>query len=195
MDLSAALAGDLAVLTEAIDDPDVDWEAQLQALAGDLRRAVASYLGMRVTIVIGDREVSFAAGRFDTSTEIVASLLLPLATVATSEAQGMLVFYAGVPGAFVDLAADLSFALGIDPSALILDSEIPPPTQGSAATEPAAHSVINQAVGVFITRGHTPESADAELRRAADLDGGSPWHAAEAILLSVLGAGETSWPG
>lgn len=138
MDLSAALAGDLAVLTEAIDDPDLDLQALLDALTSDLRRAVASYLGMRMTIVIEDRQVSFTAGAFNTSTATVTSLLLPLATVATSEARSTLVFYASVPGAFVDLAAHLSVALGIDPSTLILDDEVHPLAQGSIARFPTS---------------------------------------------------------
>jgi hypothetical protein len=47
------------------------------------------------------------------------------------------------------------------------------------------HSAINQAIGVLIGRGHTPESAQHELHRLAKLDHDDLRAAAEALILSA----------
>jgi len=82
------------------------------------------------------------------------------------------VFYAGRPGAFVDLAADTRFAYGLDGDVVLdghlahLDraARVHPGVNGSDETR-----VINQAIGVLIERGHLPGEAHEELlRRAAD---------------------------
>lgn len=93
--------------------------------------------------------------------------------------------YAAAPGAFVDLAADMSYALGLAPALLPLDDDTAAPVQSSGITGLHAQAIVNQALGVLIGRGHTPETADEELKRLAARDGGNLHTAAEAITRST----------
>jgi hypothetical protein len=93
------------------------------------------------------------------------------------------VLYATTPGAFVDLAADLAWVLEVQPSALVLDRHLvlpSPPAQGVVGLR--EHATINRAIGALIERGHSPESARAELHLHADLDSGDIPAAAQRIL-------------
>lgn len=174
MDISAALVADLATLTQALDEPNLDLEGGLRAFTADLDRAVPSYLGMTITIALDGRDVSFTV-RDDTARRRVAgtSLLIPLAAVTCVDAASTLLLHAATPGAFVDLAADLSYALDIDPALLVLDGNLDPPADSAGVTGLDEQVAINQAVGILIAHGHTPESARQELHRlAADEHGG-----------------------
>jgi hypothetical protein len=183
VDLAAALAADLAGLSRAIDDPEFELETDLRALIAHLQDAVESYLGLRMTMTIEDRRLSFAtyAGGV-VPTDIGSSLRLALSAVAATDGGSFLVFFAAAPGAFVDLAADLSYALQVDLSDLVLDEDgLAGPGAGGINGLPA-WSDVNRAVGVLIGRGHTLESAREELRRLADLGSGDLHHAAATVL-------------
>ncbi len=190
MDISADLAADLATLNGGLDDPDTDLEALLGALATSLPNAIASYQGMSMTFALDSHEVSFSV-RDGPSSEaaVAASLLIPLSALSSAGAGSSLVLYATTPGAFVDLAADLSYALDLDAASLILDEHrtMPEDSAGAGMLGLRAHTAINQAIGVLIERGHTPESAYQELRRRADLDGGDVPAAAEQLLRGITG--------
>jgi hypothetical protein len=86
-------------------------------------------------------------------------------------------FYASTPGTFVDLAADLAFALDSD---IRLDEDIPPALL-SGLTGVSKLSAINKAVGVLISHGHTLDSAQRELRHIADATPSSIRKAAETV--------------
>lgn len=188
MDISAALAADLAALTESLANPEVDLQTQLAALAADLGRAVASYTGMTITIAVDGHEISFTAG----TAAVATSLTIPFTALGPAEAGSTLVIHAGTPGALVDLAADLSFALALDSDTLALDaaprSRPTPVPSGLRGLD--EYSRTNQAIGVLIAGGRTPEGAWAELRRLAELDGGRLHNAADAVLRSL-----TAGPG
>ena len=181
MDISAALAGDLAVLTQALDHPGIDLETGLRAFAANVKRAVASYMGLRMTIVLHSHDVSFSV-HDDASIPPATSLRIPLAAVTPTHAASTLLLYAATPGAFVDLAADLSFALGIDLSRLVLDGDLAPIPDSTGLT---GHFAINKAIGVLIGRGYTPGSARDELHRLAALNHGNLRAVAEALTRDV----------
>ena len=188
MDISRALAVDLAALSDALGDSDVDLETLLQALAADLKDAIASYIGMTLTIIVNGHEFSFTMFLEANAEAVATSLKIPLAALSSAEEGTSLVLYATMPGAFVDLAADLSYVLGLGPDLLVPDQR----TAHHATTLDQAgvaglaeYSLVNQAVGVLIARGHTAESARDELRRLADLDGGHLRDAASTVLMSV----------
>jgi hypothetical protein len=183
VDISAALAADLAALTQALDNPNIDLEQGLQAFIGDAKLAISSYTGMTMTIALDGHTVSFTAHHDATSATVAAtSLLIPLAALTTSDTASTLRLYAATPGAFVDLAADLSYALGTDPTTLVLDNHLPAPEDSSGMTGLAAHFAIDQAIGVLIGGGHTPETARDELHRLAAIDHGDLRAAAEQII-------------
>ena len=187
MDISAQLAACLTVLTEALDDPEIDLEAELRRFIADLKRAVDSYVGMTMIVAADSHAVSFAVQE-DVTSAPATSLLIPLAEVSAADTRSTLLLFAARPGAFVDLAADLSFALGIDPAAFVLDGHLhgalpsPGPLSGLDA-----HATINQAIGVLISKGHTPESASHELQRLARTDHDDLRAAAEAVIRGAHG--------
>jgi hypothetical protein len=169
LDISAQSAADLAVLSHALDG-DADLETTVRDFAAAAKIAVASFLGMTVTVIAGGHEVNFdMQERAGAEFEIAASLLIPLANITVTKAGSCLVLYAATPGAFVDLAADLTYALQVGPDALIVDAHLNPSFDDAGPDGLADMTHINQATGILIGRGHTPDSASTELRRLAHL--------------------------
>jgi hypothetical protein len=188
--INAALAAELAILTEALDDPTVDIAETLLHLAASARTAVASYLGLTVVIDDSDAPIVFTA--FEDGVEnadIRTSLLL----VAATDEQGFtprvsLILFAAVPGAFVDLAADLCWMTGHTLIDAVLDQHLSVPADGHAGETLQKASVINQALGVLIGRGYTPEQADLELDTHA-ANAGTDRHQAAILILDTIGRG------
>jgi hypothetical protein len=180
VNLSAALAADLGLLSAAIHNTDGGLEPVLQSLATELHATVESYVGLTITIAAEGHRISFTSS--EPGAIATTSLSIPLTALAGSETGSSLVLYATTPGAFVDLAADLGWVLEIQPSALVLDQhlQVPAPLGGVAGLRELA--TINRGIGALIERGHTPESARAELRRHADSDSGDLPAAAQRIL-------------
>lgn len=172
MDVPAALAADLGLLSAAIQDSGGGLEPGLRSLVKDLRRAVGSYLGLTMTIAVDGNEISFTLSE---PTEAATSLRIPLPAVAGSPAGSALVLYAATPGAFVDLAADLAWTLALDPSALVLDEDLGMPVSSDGVIGLREHATINRAIGALMERGHSLHSARTELhRRAAPHSGNVP---------------------
>lgn len=79
------------------------------------------------------------------------------------------ILYAATPGAFVDLAADLSWLAGLELDEFALDQHLNLPVDPETAGVGQAASLINQAIGVLVARGRTLGAASDELdARAAD---------------------------
>jgi hypothetical protein len=191
VEFTAALAADLATLTETLDDSDAVIAETLQELAADARLAVRSYLGLSVAITVSGQQINLTA--LDDLTgpgDILASLLLPL-PLAKPDSNGAepliaLILYAARPGAFIDLAADLSWLTHRDLSEFALDEHL---TLGHDPDEPSglgAVSVINQAIGMLIARGHLPENAEREITARA-ARAGVDRHTAAGHILASLG--------
>jgi hypothetical protein len=80
-----------------------------------------------------------------------------------------LILYAAAPGTFVDLAADLAWLTAQTLTEFAFDEHLTLPDGPDTAAQLQAACEINQAIGVLIGRGHTPEHADRQLDiRAAD---------------------------
>jgi hypothetical protein len=187
VNLSAALAADLAALSDALDD-GTDLRSLLATLIDDVTAAVESYIGMTMTLMTCAHEVSFTVREPVEDREIQTSLRIPLGNGAAPNGGISLTLYAAVPGAFVDLAADLSFALSVVPSRFQLDGQLTAPDGNAGVDGLAVLSAINQAVGVLIDGGHTLESAHDELRRLAEAHGGNLAGAAASVLGSAAGS-------
>ena len=124
---------------------------------------------------------------------MATSLRVPLALLDPGfAAASRVVFYAGTPGAFVDLAADLAFAFrGANTPeraedsapAIRLDEDTPPRTRGFSLSGLKELSAIDRAVGVLIVQGHHPDHAYATLRRDAARDDIEPHIWAAKLLL------------
>ena len=165
MDISDALAADLVLLNVAVDDTGEAAEDSLHQAVRDLRLAVRSYVGLTTHIVVQGFPVALTVIEdYADEDDICSSLLVPMSAICTAEPDSAIVFYASRAGAFVDLAADLSYALGIDLDVLRVDENLRPPTGMSTVTDFAD---VNRAIGVLIEQGHQPGQARAELQRLA----------------------------
>jgi hypothetical protein len=164
VEISAALAADLEILTDALDEPGIDLEALLRAFAVGTSAAVDSYLGLMMTLVI-DGE-SFTLTTMD-PVAVGTSLRLPLNVLCDVELGSVLVLYASRPGAFVDLAADIGFTLGLAPDVVTLDHDLSPTSDLAGLSGLSEMSDVNQAIGILIEQGHLPDSARDELHHMA----------------------------
>ena len=197
MDLPTELASRLCDLAESIGvGNDRALADSLTTLTADLRSAVSSYLGLRLTLVLDGWPVILTAFGDTDGARPVTSLRLALTSVDPGfHPESRIVLYAGTPGAFVDLAADVGYLERVDElgsaaggsrdghqPAVALDADLPPLSVSSGLSGLGEYMVINQAVGVLIERGHSPDHARAALRRDAAMDGlDLPDHAARLI--------------
>jgi hypothetical protein len=172
------LFSDLAVPDPMTGQP-VDLQTSLAALTASVKRAVPSYRGLALTLVIDEQPVSVTSAERGDTSDITTSLCLLLAWVPLLRTDSQITFYASIPGTFVDLAADLALVLGGE--SLRLDEDIPS-ALASDLTGVRGLSTINEAVGVLIGHGHTPDGAQRELRHMADTTRISIHRAAEAVI-------------
>jgi hypothetical protein len=179
------LFSDLAVPDPMTGQP-IDLETSLMALTAALKHAVPSYRGLVLTLVVDEQPVSVTSAEPADISDIATSLCLSLAWVPLLAADSQITFYAAVPGTFVDLAADLSFILGSE--ALRLDDELPSALVTDLAGVRSLFAV-NEAVGVLIDHGHTPDGAQRRLRHMADTSGVSVHRAAEVVISKPSSAG------
>ena len=130
---SRALAADLAILTQALDEPDADIAATLRHLVVDARRAVRSHLELTVTAGNACCGLSFTTMEDHAARmEVGASLMMPLDRLCP-DATGshvVVIRYAASPDAFVDLAADLSWLARLELDEFGLDQHLPPGRSG-----------------------------------------------------------------
>jgi hypothetical protein len=183
VEIPTALAADLQALTEALDPPRIDLAIQLGQLISDIRMTNPAYLGLTLTVI--SRGVPFTIAAFDedaTSAVVRSSASLPLATLCDIEVGSAIVFYATAPGAFVEFVHEVSSALGLAEGVIEVDRHLGRTTLLDGLSAATRARRINQALGVLIERGFTPEAARAELRRLGKQPGGSPAAAASQIL-------------
>jgi hypothetical protein len=164
----------------------------LAALIRALEASVLSYCGLQLTISQNGFPVVLTA--FDGHDGAVGtSLRVPLALLDSGfTTESRIVFYAGTPGAFVDLAADLTFALGAAsipepvrdsaPPGIRLDADPLPRTRGFNLSGLTELTTIDRAVGVMIGQGHHPDDAYQTLRGDAARAGLDPYAWAAQLL-------------
>jgi hypothetical protein len=121
VDLSTGLINQLRQLAGSVGADDYELGSSLEALVADLAVAVPSYYGLQLTITQHGFPVVLTTFAESDGT-VATSLQLPLSLLDPAlEVHSRVVFYARTPGAFVDLAADLAYALGTD--AVTVDGE------------------------------------------------------------------------
>jgi hypothetical protein len=205
VDLPGAVLAHVQDLTTSIGHDDRDLSDTLAALTTALHATAASYCGFQLTIVGNQSRVTLTAFTDGHDVPVGTSLRLPLGLVSTTiDGESRVVFYAGIPGAFTDLAADLSHALGgvpvdgqsstannADPRGprvdghrrvIELDTDLPPISRVSGLTGLAELTVLNRAIGMLIQQGHDIEEAHQVLRREAAAGGVEPHIYAARIL-------------
>lgn len=187
MKIGADLAATLGILTAALDEPGADILQSLHQLGVDAQAAVPSYLGLSIIVNGSDPPFMFTT-LADTSTagDVRASLRLTLPGVGQTSPAVVLVLYAGTPGTFVDLAADLAWLTGRPLSEFTLDQHLTAPARVDAETSLQAAAVINQAIGVLIGLGYPPRHAHSELNNLAESAGVNRHTAAQRILDTLI---------
>jgi hypothetical protein len=185
--ITAALAAELEILTAALDEPGADIAHSVRQLALNATAGVTSYLGL--SVLVGRSVPPFA---FTTLADGMGTddIRTSLQVVLPGVGDGLSVavhLYAGSPGAFVDLAADLAWLTARPLSDFVLDQHLTIPTPSNTGTQLHAASIINQAMGVLIGRGNTPEQAHRQLDTQA-ADAGTDRRAAAQLILTSLTA-------
>jgi hypothetical protein len=188
--ITAALAADLGILSAALDEPGTGIAHSLGQLTADAAAAIPTFLGLSVTVDGSDLPFMFTTfvegvGTGDARTSL--RLALPGGDDAGLLPVVVLVFYAGSPGTFVDLAADFAWLTARTLSDFVLDQHLPAPAERGAATSLFEVSVINQAIGALIGEGYTPEQAERHLA-AEGADAGISRYAVGLRILAGLTA-------
>jgi hypothetical protein len=193
LEIPRGLLASLRDLTTGIDGDGNAVGELLDALIRELETAVASYRGLQLTISQNGFPVVLTAYPDGHDRAVGTSLRVPLTLLDSGfTTESRIVFYAGTPGAFVDLAADLTFALrgastpdlveNSAPPAIRLDADPPPRTRGFNLSGLTELSAIDRAVGVMIDQGRHPDRAHASLRNEAAPAGMEPYTWALRIL-------------
>jgi hypothetical protein len=163
VEITAALAADLAALTDALDDSSAGLEAGLRQLGADAGRAVPSYLGLSLLVdVDGQDVVVTAVERASEPSDVRASIGLFLQPAV------LLVLYATASGAFTDLAVDLVLLTERTGEDFALDQHLTIAETSTRSCALGDLSTVNQAIGVLIGQDGTVEQADHALRLLAD---------------------------
>lgn len=195
MRFDAATAAALATLTEALDEPGTDIVETISRLGEVVAAAVPSFVAMSFRTGSGDAQIEFTGlsdAHEDLST-VRTSLVIPLShqrdAGSPAASPSALVLYAGQPGAFVDIAADISWITGRPLDSFRIDEHLIPSGDDGSVTALQDASTVNQAVGVLLERGFTMEGARHHLDRLAAMAGVAS-AAAAAILLGQLSDGD-----
>jgi hypothetical protein len=207
VDLPEVVLTHVRDLTASVGQDDQDLSDTLMALATALRSTATSYRGFQLTLVENQWPVTLTAFDDGHDAPIGTSLRLPLGLVSRRvDGESRVVFFAGTPGAFTDLAADLSHALGgisvngrsstaknaddhgirVDGHRKVIELDIDidllPASRTSGLTGLAELTVLNRALGMLIQQGHDLEQAHQVLRREAAAAGVEPHVYAAGIL-------------
>ena len=180
-------------------------DASVAAFTAHIDAAVPSYLGIQVAIRQSGHPVTLT--RITPHRTPTTSLRIPLTVLGPRfDPESRVTLYAATAGAFVDLAADLSYALHIRSSSdrytdtggsdgeegrhgqvdgdrrITLDADVPLSPLVSGVSGLSELSTINRAIGVLIGHGHHPDHAGEILRCHASIEGMEP-HSYAARLL------------
>lgn len=183
--ITAALATDLRILTAALDEPGFDVEDCLGRLASDVAATIPTYCGLSVTVADGDPPFTVAVLAQDTLVGDARTSLRLTLTGAGDTAPVIVTLYAGSPGTFVDLAADLAWLTAHPLSDVVLDGDLVPPTSPGDRTRLSEASVVNQAIGALIGQGYSPTQAEVRLNSVGADAGISRYTAAGHILAGL----------
>jgi hypothetical protein len=165
LDFHPRLIHHLDTLTEGLRDGS-DLHAILAVLVDDLTEAVPSFLGLDLILTTAaDALVTVSTMDHSRARQVRASLLLPLGLMGVGYPGTTVVYYAATPGEFTDLAAATHARYELDGN-VVLDEHLTP-AAAPGITGLDELDTINQAIGVLIWQGHTPDEARAALQRIA----------------------------
>lgn len=182
------LSDALTTLSQALDNPSADLVALVERLAQSARDAVESFTRLSVSVT-GEGEpfgFTWSLAPDGVRGEARASIAISRPGASTTAS---IILLATTPGAFVDLAADVALLSGQPLSAVEVDRHLASLPRMTTAADLAAASRMNQAVGVLIARGHSPEEARAALEERATANGVPPAVVADMLLADLEARG------
>lgn len=155
-------------------------ESRLDDLVETLVSAVPSFLGFNVHT--GDFSFSWGPGLTVPPGEPIhaASTLRWVVAEATTE-RVELVLFAGRPGAWVDLSADILWLTKCPPHRLVLDQDLTA-TVPIVGADLVGASGVNQAIGALVACGYSVQGATNELDARARVASSDRASAAAALL-------------
>jgi hypothetical protein len=164
MEFTAALWTDLAMLTEAVDEPGLDLVRALQQLISATRLAVDGYLGISLQLTAYGEPVTLTTleAGVDPS-DVSASLAWSPTKPSPASDDAVLpkvVVYARSHAAFLGLIAELRSPGVAGSDGLAIDQHLGLPAQSSGMKTTA---VVSQAIGALIDQGRTASEALDEL--------------------------------
>lgn len=167
MDISKVLAADLTELMQGLDDHGVNVDSSLSMLQRDLRLAVRSLVAFRIGIrgQFGSWMVFSCAASPVHPREVASTLRVPLPSVDESASEATMTLYAARPGAFVDLGADLAYALGVPLEIARIDLDLPTAVITAGVAGLDDQTTVHQAVGIMMARGLAVEEILTVLHR------------------------------
>jgi hypothetical protein len=174
------LASDVAALFAGFGSDDHDVHHQLGAVRTAMTLAVPSYCSMALRLVVSGVPVTLEIVEPAVTVAAETSLFLPLEGQGFGGGSSLTVF-AAVPGALVDLAADLAFALGLG-DRVVLDEHREAAPVDSGLRGVAELSRINQAVGILLVHGYEADDARALLHDVAGRQGRTELAVAEEVV-------------
>ena len=167
------LACALATLGAGLEDITDDLGHRFDQFRSVIRAAVPSYCGLSMTVVTGGIPVTINAPDHHSDDDgsnvaVASSVVIPLPGISV-RTSGELVLFAAVPGAFIDLAADLAFVTSTELATFEVDTRL----DGRVArpVDVEGFSIIHQAVGYLIAAGSLPEQAHARIAELAQQGG------------------------
>jgi len=187
VDLSATLEAHLRQLSGSMGADEDETVAGVGELSRELRLAIPSFLGLQLVLVEHGHPMTLTD--FEPTArprDIRSSVRFPLVPLGVDgmDPAREIFFYAGVSGAFVDLATDVGYVLGLpvrgpaedataaDRPVVVLDDPIAPTTVASGLVGAVDLSTLNRAIGVLMGEGQpSSEAAQAELLRLAAVAG------------------------
>jgi hypothetical protein len=190
VDGGTRIASQLAVLGDAAGDLADD----LEVLHDLVVLAVPSSVGLSFTVRVAAVNLTLTTVPADANLQ--SSLRVPLGDWVDAGAGSQVVFYAANPGALVDLAADLGWALNSSitweaesaGNTLVLDRDLEPTLRGPSITGLEDLAAVNQAMGVLLGNGSTPETAVTVLQLAAAAADTSIGAAAATLITELVAA-------
>jgi hypothetical protein len=192
VELSTRLTEQLSLLAVGSATDGTGLTADLTDLVATLTDAVSGFVGLCLTVVHDGHPVELTAMLPPTSARtVVTSLRMPLPAVSDAfEDGGELVVWSSVPGALVDLAADVGYVLhdrsdgpaGRASPVVALDDDLPRPGAVSGVRGLDELATVHRAAGLLIGQGHDPRSAHDVLRRRAVEEGLSSYELADRLL-------------
>jgi hypothetical protein len=185
------LLEDLALLTEALDGSAVDIGVTVSLLMSDAARAVPSYVALSIRMSLLDMQTEVTTLEDDEQVaRVKSSLRFRLPGRSSPGLIGRpsidIVLLASRSGAFVDLAADLAWLTQQPLDEFVLDADLPESRPLAPNVSLRGLSSINQAIGVLMSEGSSPEEASRMLDELAAESGVERHHAAAGILAGDL---------